>query len=139
MYKKIILILCILLSPLVFSQTIIKDTIIVDLTQSKDHRYKIRNENSHWEIAIKVSSYKTEIYGFDLEEEVNISVEKLLSPLEFDNFILDLYHNTYPNREFDIGRMYAGNLDFTNLFIKVNIDNVTKYFKVKFSMGFITI
>lgn len=139
MYKKIILILCILLSPLVFSQTIIKDTIIVDLTQSKDHRYKIRNENSYWEIAIKVSSYKTEIYRFDLEEEVNISVEKLLSPLEFDNFILDLYHNAYPNREFDMGRMYAGNLDFTNLFIKVNIDNVTKYFKVKFSMSVITI
>lgn len=142
MYKKIILLFNILITSVAFSQTKIEDFIIVDLTQSKDDSYKIYYTNSSWEIGMKrnpIDTYLNQFYNFEIVEEVNFNEKKTLTPSEFDSFILELYYSVNPEKEFDIGRIYATNLKFPNLFIKVSIDDVIKYYKVNFSMTFISI
>lgn len=142
MCKKIILLLSILITSVAFSQTIIEDFIIVDLTQSKDDSYKIYNINSSWKIAMKTNpmdTYYNQFYNFELVEEVRYKEQKILTPYEFDSFILELYYCKNPEKVFDIGRIYATNLKFPNLFIKVSVDEVIKYFKVNFSMSFMSI
>ena len=142
MTKKLTWLLFMLLPLSIFSQTIIEDKIVVDLTADKNDSYRILKRDNSWQIGMKrweEAPYFSEFYNFEIEQEVTFNNQKVLTPAKFDQYILELYDaERDKTSKFNIGRVYATNLTFPNLLIKINVDDQPKFFKAKFSMTFIS-
>ncbi|MEC4028741.1 hypothetical protein [Myroides odoratimimus] len=125
-----------LIANLSLAQVNITDTIVVSITKDKSYRL-VEEENKISSVFLPSNDggARLDTYEFTFLEEVPThAFTKEYSINDFDKFMLDYYYNNIYNKKFlDLGRMYFGNYNFTNLFVRVKSENTEKLYKVRFN------
>lgn len=136
MRNYILSIIICLIANISFAQVNITDTIVVNITKDKNYRL-VEEDNKISSILIPSNDVgsRLDTYEFTFLEEVptnTFTKEYFING--FDKFMLDYYYNNIYNKQLlNLGRMYFGNYNFTNLFIRVKSDNTEKLYKVRFN------
>ncbi|WP_413511852.1 hypothetical protein [Myroides odoratus] len=118
------------------AQVTILDSIVIQVTKNPKYDL-IQTEKNISCIFSETGKAGTRLheYRFTLLEEVTPNkCTAVLSVNDFDTFMLDYYYNKmYKENYLNLGRMYFGNFNFKNLFIKLKLDNIEKVYKVDFN------